>query len=501
MKKMKKSVACILAATIMGALVSCGKQEEDDGNIRLKWVMPGPGIQNDSQLVWDEFNKRLQEYMPGVTVDFEIFPTADYSQQFMLMQTAGTTSDIANAYLLDFAKEVRNQTFMPIDEYSDILAGAKEQIPEAVWDYMRVDGKLYGIPSYQMLCVEQAIVVPAELAGKYLDEEAFQAALWNKESKEPLWDEIEKFLEKCKEGGDLGYGFQWGTTVRGSGYTNNLNYTYAIKDGDPEKKVVNIYTTDEEVSYAKRKAEWYKKGYIRKDALSAADDQKGKEGGYVMWQETASSFTAEKQLSAKYGMPVKTYFATNEDTWNMPIQYAALGNCIMTNSKHPEEAVKLLNLINSAEGKELYNLLVFGIEGKHYTKDSETRITVDYQALPDSSSPYGLYKWIVGNTKNAYEIQSEPEGYNDWVFDVQNAKAVTRAPEFLGFSLDTSKISSKLAQISAVKAEYYPTLLVGATEDAEALFNEYKDKLNKAGEQEVIAEIQRQADEFLANKK
>lgn len=500
MRKFLKAVALLLSVSVILPAAGCKKDEGAEGDVKLKWVMAGPGVQNDSTVVWEEFNKKLSEFMPGVSVEFEIFPTSDYSQQFMLMQTAGTTADIASAYLLDFAKEVKNGTFAALDDVSDKLSDAKTEIPDAVWDYMKVDGKLYGVPSYQMLCVEQALVVPAELAEKYLDESRLKAALAKPVLDDELWDVIEDYLEKCESGGELGYGYNWAVTPRTKGYRNNINYTYAISDTDPENKVVNIYTTDNEIAYSRRKAQWYKKGYIRKDALSANDNQNGKAGGYVIWQETASSYAAEKQLSAKYGMPVKTYPFFTEDEWYMPTQYAASGNCVMSSSKYKEKAAELLNLINSEKGKDLYNLLVFGIEGKHYEKEGENRIKVDYQSLPDSSSPYGLYKWIVGNVRNAYEIQSEPEGYNDWIFNVQNAKAVQNIPELMGFRADTSAVNSKIAQIQAVKSEYYPTLLAGATEDVDGLYAEFKDKLDKAGEAAVIEELQKQVDEFLKNK-
>lgn len=48
---------------------------------------------------------------------------------------------------------------------------------------------------------------------------------------------------------------------------------------------------------------------------------------------------------------------------------------IGANSKRAEDAMKVLNYINTEQGKDLYNLIVYGVEDVHYNKDSDTRIT------------------------------------------------------------------------------------------------------------------------------
>ena len=42
------------------------------------------------------------------------------------------------------------------------------------------------------------------------------------------------------------------------------------------------------------------------------------------------------------------------------------------NSKNPEKALKFIELINTNE--ELYNLICFGIEGKHYYLDENKQV-------------------------------------------------------------------------------------------------------------------------------
>ena len=66
-------------------------------------------------------------------------------------------------------------------------------------------------------------------------------------------------------------------------------------------------------------------------------------------------------------------------------------------------------------------------------------------------------------------------------------------------ALDSGTIDTKLGQIKAISKEYGGSIGAGAT-DTEALLKEMHIKFEQAGNQEIIDEIQRQVDEFVANK-
>ena len=69
-----------------------------------------------------------------------------------------------------------------------------------------------------------------------------------------------------------------------------------------------------------------------------------------------------------------------------------------------------------------------------------------------------------------------------------------------GFTLDTDPIKTELAQVNAVIGEYKSTLASGAAPDADALYKDFVDKLIKAGDDKIVAEVQRQIDEWLTTK-
>ena len=175
------------------------------------------------------------------------------------------------------------------------------------------------------------------------------------------------------------------------------------------------------------------------------------------------------------------------------------------NSEYPDVAVKLINLLSTKEGIELYNLLVYGIEGVHYTVDKELEdgdkmITPkDYAEEGNSSSSYGLWKWIVGNAKNAYITSNQPETFKETIYEFMNEGELSVVSPLMGFALDATTIETKLGQIRAIANEYGGPIGSGAV-DTEGLLKEMFEKHEHAGTKEVCAEIQAQVDAFIASK-
>ena len=182
--KLKKIIGLALVCA-MGttAFTGCRKASEGSGDeVTLKWVMPGPGMQTDSTKVWKEFNLKLSEKLPGVQVDFEIIPLSEYKQKFMLMCSSREKIDIASNYGLDYSKEINNGTFVPLDELlNEYGKEVKEALPEFVFDYMKFNGQIYGIPNYQQITSYRSINFITEEYEKYMDDEKFREVLYSSE--------------------------------------------------------------------------------------------------------------------------------------------------------------------------------------------------------------------------------------------------------------------------------------------------------------------------------
>ena len=498
----KKQILCgILACTTALSMAGCGEKKQTDsgnGDITIKWVVPGPGKQTDSAEVWQKANELLKTYegMENVSIDLDVIPASDYKQKVMLMQTSGNDVDIFGTYTLDFNEEVKNGTFLDITDMMKTYApDVLNEMPEWALQLMQVDGKQYCITNYQQMSQPMwGYTFNKEDADKFLDAEALKKeALSSDILTKGTLDIFEKYMEDLKSAGKFHLGMRPGSTWAMKGYVPIVsNYLYraeADKIVVEERLELDSLKMLTEVFH-----DWFKKGYIRKDVLSAEVSK----GDYDIWHSQYHKY-AEESLSKTSDKPVT--LVQSENHFYIPTSANAGGNGITATSKNPEKALSFLNLMCSSKGKDLYRMLVYGIENKNYKKISEDRIEpIGYTGSQGSAdAPYGLWKWTMGNTANSFESTSDPEGWNDYVFNDWNKNAVPSP--IAGIYIDTTPIETELSQCNSVCGEFIDQLTSGAMTDWKATYEEAMRKLEIAGNKKVKEYIQKCVDDFLATKK
>ena len=120
----------------------------------------------------------------------------------------------------------------------------------------------------------------------------------------------------------------------------------------------------------------------------------------------------------------------------------------------------------------MYNLLCYGIEGKHYDWVDDNHIKMN-----ENGGYYVNSSWEFGNQFNAYLLEGQED--NIW----EETKAFNDSAEkskLLGFVVDTSNIQTEITQISTVQSEYKNMLNNGSL-DWKENFEEYKKKMMAAG--------------------
>ena len=517
MKMLKKIGALVLAISMMAPIAGCGERKvSSDDKVTLKWVLAGPGNQRDSEEVWDLFNEKLAEVLPNTKVEFEVIATSDFAEKWQLMAASSEEVDIVwTGYVLNFVNEVENGSYIPLDELlNEYAPNLRASMDEWVWDKTRYDGKIYAIPNYQMMVSRPtAIRTPEALADKYLDKERIRTALenWSNNPEavmmtDEVFDALEDYCAKLQAAGQLGKGispnvFEWVNTVSGKNRTKFQNMSFAYVEKGDDGKLSVIDNRENERNFYKRIAQLYQKGYIRKDALTVSDlnADNGVEGGHIMWIHNYDDYTKQSE-DVKYGMPIYYIPTTGSDeiVCQRSTSASATSTAISRTSKNPERAMQLLEIINSGEHKDLYNLLVYGIEGKHYEVTGENVIkTLEYDGNPTMESSYGIQKWIVGNTFNAYDTQTDVPGYNKYTEEVLHGQSADSI--VLGFQFEEDAVKNELAQIKSIISEF-SGLTTGAHDNWEEMFDRRNKKLSDVGFEKFIEEGQRQLDEQLNNK-
>ena len=122
---------------------------EDDVPV-IDWYIGGADSPADLQMVNDALNEYLVEKI-GCKVNITYMTSTDWEQKMSTMISSGQDCGIigfGSQSKSDYVVESQRGSYYPLDE---LLAEYGEDtyalFPDAVWDGMRINGKIYGIPS------------------------------------------------------------------------------------------------------------------------------------------------------------------------------------------------------------------------------------------------------------------------------------------------------------------------------------------------------------------
>lgn len=484
----------------------------------IQLMITGAGKQANSDKVWAAFNEQLQQYVPNTTVEFIDVSFDEYSEKFSQVLASGEGVDLAwTGWLINKPQNIADGNLMPLD---DLLAeygqGIVDVLGENVVEIHRnaADGKLYYLPSWQGLCGERrgwlVVTEIAELAGDTWIEDT-EAALnkWRNnysgiEDFQAVLDQATKYLAAAKEAGKLGAGINTGRAFGWSMYNGMYSFlgvggaeigitycdgTFTVKDG---------VAGEHYKLYAQTMADWYKEGYIRSDIMSVdtstlTTPKNGEitDTTYVFSCDPYLTEADQEAAIADAGMDM-TYLPIEENA------YLILGGdtsyAIPYCADEPERAMMVLNAIYSQP--DLYNTLIYGIEGEDYTKNADGTITTSYVgASPTADDSYGIQRWIIGSCKNALINNGTDPNY---YADLEALEETARVNPFLNFTFDRTNVEGICASILNVYYEYGPQIDNGVAGDNwEELYNNYMAARKDAGIEELVTEFQNQLNAYI----
>lgn len=550
MRKGKKIVAMLLAAAmVVSCMAGCSKGTADDDTVKqqassaqenegetkeseaaaeetldevtLKVWLVGTGKQKDADDVWAKFNEILPNYLPNTKVEFEAFTFDEYATKWSNAMAAGETVDLAwFGWKQNLDDEIAMGSLTPLSDLVDkYCAEAVEMYggEEALYLAASPDGELYVFPCWQGIVTGerylslQADTVELMEDGWIENLEALMletSATNNLETRKEVYEELTRYLEACKQAGMLRGGAPIMATMNNIAKNcysldviNNDHYEDLdanILVGDESFTVVPSYATEANIMNWEYLAKWYEAGYIRSDIASAeiqtsyiANDPEASMLGYdcANWTPDRDAF-----MESNFGIRTKSA-KINNNIW----LYASVATCwcIPSTTVDADRSAMLMNLLNSEGGKELYQLLTYGLEGVHYEKTSDTTCTLlDVSGNPSADWPYGQYKWVIGNIQNSMTTQMDSEGVIEYTKSLESGALNN---PLIGFTFDASEMEAQYANLTAIYEEYSTMFHRGyAGKDFQAKYEEMLTRLDEAGVDEFYAEMQRQVDEFIA---
>lgn len=485
----------------------------------IQLMITGAGKQANSDKVWAAFNEQLQQYVPNTTVEFIDVPFEEYSEKFSQVLASGEGVDLAwTGWLINKPQNIADGNLMPLD---DLLAeygqGIVDILGENVVEIHRNadDGKLYYLPSWQGLVGDRrgwlVVTEIAELAGDTWIEDT-EAALnkWRNnysegtEAFQAVLDQATKYLAAAKEAGKLGAGINTGRVFGWSMYNGTRSNPgvggseIGIPFEDNTFTVIDGVASEHYKLYAKTMADWYKEGYIRSDIMSVDTStltmpKNGEitDTTYVFSCDPYLTEADQDAATADAGMDM-TYLPVEENA--SLILGGDTSYAIPYCADEPERAMMVLNAIYSQP--DLYNTLIYGIEGEDYTKNADGTITTSYSgASPTADDSYGIQRWIIGSCKNALINNGTDPNY---YADLEALEETARVNPFLNFTFDRTNVEGICASILNVYYEYGPQLDNGVAGDNwEELYNNYMAARKDAGIEELVTEFQNQLNAYI----
>ena len=485
----------------------------------IQLMITGAGKQANSDKVWAAFNEQLQQYVPNTTVEFIDVSFDEYSEKFSQVLASGEGVDLAwTGWLINKPQNIADGNLMPLD---DLLAeygqGIVDILGENVVEIHRNadDGKLYYLPSWQGLVGDRrgwlVVTEIAELAGDTWIEDT-EAALnkWRNnysegtEAFQAVLDQATKYLAAAKEAGKLGAGINTGRVFGWSMYNGTRSNPgvggseIGIPFEDNTFTVIDGVASEHYKLYAKTMADWYKEGYIRSDIMSVDTStltlpKNGEitDTTYVFSCDPYLTEADQDAATADAGMDM-TYLPVEENA--SLILGGDTSYAIPYCADEPERAMMVLNAIYSQP--DLYNTLIYGIEGEDYTKNADGTITTSYVgASPTADDSYGIQRWIIGSCKNALINNGTDPNY---YADLEALEETARVNPFMNFTFDRTNVEGICASLLNVYYEYGPQLDNGVAGDNwEELYNNYMAARKDAGIEELVTEFQNQLNAYI----
>lgn len=486
------ATACTPAAPSAAPAADSGSEAGEF--VPVTYTYASRGVPTDLQKVQDALNEILHEKI-GVDLTLEPIDFGAYNDKMQLRLAAGEECDIifTAPWINSYTNNVANGVLLELDDLLKTEApGLWASMPETTWDAARIKGKIYGVINQQIFPKPWGVHVRTDLLEKY------NFSLDNVKR----WEDMEPFLEAVRDGegitpiisddqGDT----MWRATYYGYDPLDDGIRFIAVKADDPSLKVVNIWETPEFREAVNLTKKWVDAGYFSSSPPTADEARANFRAGLYAMGYHVEKPGNDIEEEAILGWPFTIKNLTNPLILDTAGATATL-NGICKTSKHPIEAMRVLELLNT--DAEVYNLLSRGIEGVHWVWVDEANKVMGYpEGVTAETSTYDPNTdWEFGNQFNAYYRDARQVGAWEATKEMNDTAFPSVA---LGFVVDRTPIQTEIAQVTAIlkeKGEPIMNGFVAFDEAAPALI----DEINAAGAQKIIDEVQRQLTEWAATK-
>ncbi|MDF2484773.1 MAG: transporter substrate-binding protein [Herbinix sp.] len=498
--KMKKVIAMLAACTLLAAsFVGCAKDTSKDNTdtstpttapaetdstdatddaatdeiVTLKWITVGGGMPTN----YDAWQKNINEYLGekiGVNVEMEVVSWGDWDNRRNIIVNSGESFDILFTDGNKYNAASKLGAFLDITELAKTAAPELySYIPEAYWNAVKVDGKVFAVPTYKDSSATNYFVYDTEKATKY---NVNFVGIKN-------FSELTDGLMAMKDGEGVTPFIlaNDGAGVVTANY-DNMGAGFrplGVRFDDQSRKVVSIFEQEDILTELDTLHQWYEAGIINADAPTLAESPSYR----MVYNAQGWSGAAKTTWGPNMGVEATADQFGDTIVSNDTVRGSL--NAVYASSKYPEKCLQLLQLVNL--DTKVRDAFYYGLEGENfnYTADGKIeKINNDWN--------------MAGYTQGTFFTVSQlaDADFNQWD-EVKELNANAKPSVLLGFTFDTTTVETELAQCNAVFDKYKSVLLTGAQEPRE-LVAQMREELNAAGFETLITEAQAQVDAAFA---
>ena len=497
----KRILAFALVLTMALVIAACGNNDDNGAQgdhasglepVELLIYFLGDGAPDNDE-VFELINERTSELI-NTTMRPMMISWADFATRYPLVFASGEYFDIIFTASWSFYADqaVRggfyNLTMDMLEAYAPNIV---DRMPAEAFQQARIGGNVYMVPNNQAGFNHAGIMIRGDLRRAHGIPEITSVDLF-----------VDYLLAITDEPGiiplDAGSDFDaWAVFEiflnQPQGWFSRPVPFYVFRMDDPTGQVFNMSDTQAYRDFLTLTRELNQAGVWRMDALtnpnSTVDNFMAGRSGSALhnmhtlslaWQEAMEHFPEwePELIDGTFGTPT--------------VRGSFLGNGfgIRAISQHPERSLMWLEAMRS--DRELYDLIMYGIEGRHWIDEGNNQRSLG----PDNANFGGFSNWAF--TCDAMRRRATDEWPGQQAHDASmNARAIPSPA--MHFLFDDVDLANEMAAMSNLSTTYDGMLLFGFDADWEATVARLNQQYDSLGRQEIVEEYMRQLREFLAD--
>lgn len=475
----------------------------------------------DLDKVLTKFEEQTKDSL-NTKLDIEYNPIADHKQKTLLMLSTGEAVDLMfDAPWVNLYNNVSLGYYQQLDKYfnNDEYPGLKSAFPAELLEANKINGHIYTIPF--MTSYADPFVINIR---KDIREELGLPPI-------KTLDDYKNYLEKVQAahpdyvaaaiGGrglfKLGVPEEKGrqdiriAAIAADSFTGGIPFTVALSPdgkkvigaatiGDPESEFANFpapfNTHDSIYGHFGLRVEYSKfnnKDPLSSQAVAALDPAK------IASSEANLSNLLQRKTELKKVVPngdLEPFFYTSEDIANMKpgairTDFRVSNSLVIpASSKNIDRTMKYLDWLFSS--KDNHDLFELGIEGEHWTKDSDN----GYKST-DNSANYIFqgYEMTWNPTLSRINMSNDPDTvkYIQYTMDKNSYYQVPLS----GFIFDTKPVATEIGKIAPKLQQTSDILMTGLEPNWKKLAQDSNKEWRAAGLEKVRAEVIKQVQAYL----